>query len=288
MSTAPTASASSRSDEPGDAHRRPQRLADHPRHRRRRESRRLRPVGAARAHPVGGLSRQRRDGDPDRADGYRVRTLTSRHVDKPINQIEWDLATIERGGFEHFMLKEIFEQPESVENTMRGHLLGRAATSGSTGSSWATNEVQKIRRIIITACGTSWHSALIGKYMIEELARIPTEVEYASEFRYRNPIVDEHTLVIAISQSGETADTLAALRGSQAARRAHRRPGQRGGIDHRPRGGRRAVPALRPRDRCRQHQGVHLPGDGAGDGHAPPRAGARDVASRWAASTSRR
>ena len=146
-----------------------------------------------------------------KADGYRVRTLTSRHVDKPINQIEWDLATIERGGFEHFMLKEIFEQPESVENTMRGHLLRDIGNVRVYGLRLGDEAIQDIQRIIITACGTSWHSGLIGKYMIEELARIPTEVEYASEFRYRNPIVDEHTLVVAISQSGETADTLAAL-----------------------------------------------------------------------------
>ena len=145
------------------------------------------------------------------AEGYRVRTLTSRHVDKPVNQIEWDLATIERGGFEHFMLKEIFEQPESLENTMRGHLLEESGNVRVYGLKLSDEEAKKVKRIIITACGTSWHSALIGKYMIEELARIPTEVEYASEFRYRNPIVDEGTLVIAISQSGETADTLAAL-----------------------------------------------------------------------------
>ncbi|MBA2291952.1 MAG: glutamine--fructose-6-phosphate transaminase (isomerizing) [Gemmatimonadales bacterium] len=144
-------------------------------------------------------------------DGYRVRTLSKRHIDKPVNQIEWDLATIERGGFEHFMLKEIFEQPESVENTMRGHLLEETGDVRVYGLKLSDEQARRINRIIITACGTSWHSALIGKYMIEELARIPTEVEYASEFRYRNPIVTEGTLVIAISQSGETADTLAAL-----------------------------------------------------------------------------
>ncbi len=143
--------------------------------------------------------------------GYRVRTLTSRRVDKPVNQIEWDLETIERGGFEHFMLKEIFEQPESIENTMRGHLLEESGNVRVYGLKLDDDEAKRIQRIIITACGTSWHSALIGKYMIEELARIPVEVEYASEFRYRNPIVDANTLVIAISQSGETADTLAAL-----------------------------------------------------------------------------
>ena len=144
-------------------------------------------------------------------DGYRVRTLTTRQIDKPINQIEWDLATIERGGYEHFMLKEIFEQPESLANTMRGHLLPETGDVRVFGLKISDERAKSIKRIIITACGTSWHSGLIGKYMLEELARIPTEVEYASEFRYRNPIVDSSTLVIAISQSGETADTLAAL-----------------------------------------------------------------------------
>jgi glucosamine--fructose-6-phosphate aminotransferase (isomerizing) len=145
------------------------------------------------------------------ANDYRVRTLTTRQIDKPVNQIEWDLATIERGGFDHFMLKEIFEQPESVENTMRGHLLEENGNVRVYGLKLSDTDAKKVKRIIITACGTSWHSALIGKSMIEELARIPTDVEYASEFRYRNPIVDSETLVIAISQSGETADTLAAL-----------------------------------------------------------------------------
>ena len=145
-------------------------------------------------------------------EGYRIRTLETKRIDKPVNQIEWDLATIERGGYAHFMLKEIFEQPESLWNTLRGHLLDEEGTSRVTGLNLTDEQVQKIRRIVITACGTSWHSGLIGEYMLEELARIPTEVEYASEFRYRNPVVDEHTLVIGISQSGETADTLAAIR----------------------------------------------------------------------------
>ena len=145
------------------------------------------------------------------ATDFRVRNLTARQVDKPINQIEWDLATIERGGFDHFMLKEIFEQPESIENTMRGHLLEETGSVRVYGLKLSDTDAKKVKRIIITACGTSWHSGLIGKQMLEELARIPTEVEYASEFRYRNPIVDAETLVIAISQSADTADTLAAL-----------------------------------------------------------------------------
>jgi glucosamine--fructose-6-phosphate aminotransferase (isomerizing) len=145
-------------------------------------------------------------------DGYRIRNLETAQIDKPINQIEWDLATIERGGYDHFMLKEIFEQPESVENTFRGHLLDDEGTARVSGLNLSDDDWTQIDRIIITACGTSWHSGLIGEYLLEELARIPTEVEYASEFRYRNPVVDKRTLVIGISQSGETADTLAAIR----------------------------------------------------------------------------
>jgi glucosamine--fructose-6-phosphate aminotransferase (isomerizing) len=145
-------------------------------------------------------------------EGYRVRNLTETKVEKPISQIEWDLATIERGGYDHFMLKEIFEQPDSLTNTLRGHLLDDEGTARLGGLNLSNDELLRFNRIVITACGTSWHAGLIGEYMIEELARLPVEVEYASEFRYRNPILDANTLVIAISQSGETADTLAAVR----------------------------------------------------------------------------
>jgi glucosamine--fructose-6-phosphate aminotransferase (isomerizing) len=156
-------------------------------------------------------------------DGYHVRDLSATRIEKPVNQIEWDLATIERGGFSHFMLKEICEQPESVQNTLRGHLLEEEGTARVSGLNLSDDDIKKLDRIVITACGTSWHSALIGEYMMEELARIPVEVEYASEFRYRNPVVDERTLVIGISQSGETADTLAAIR--EAKRRGARTVG---------------------------------------------------------------
>jgi glucosamine--fructose-6-phosphate aminotransferase (isomerizing) len=144
-------------------------------------------------------------------EGYRVRNLTETHVEKPVNQIEWDLATIERGGYAHFMLKEIFEQPESLTNTLRGHLLEEEGTARLRGLNLSDEELKRFERIIITACGTSWHAALIGEYILEELARVPVEVEYASEFRYRNPVLDDRCLVIAISQSGETADTRAAI-----------------------------------------------------------------------------
>jgi glucosamine--fructose-6-phosphate aminotransferase (isomerizing) len=145
-------------------------------------------------------------------DGYRIRNLETAQIEKPVNQIEWDLATIERGGYSHFMLKEICEQPESLRNTLRGHLLEDEGTSRVTGLNLSDDDLKQVQRIIITACGTSWHSGLIGEYMLEEMARVPVEVEYASEFRYRNPVVDNKTLVIGISQSGETADTLAAIR----------------------------------------------------------------------------
>ena len=156
-------------------------------------------------------------------DGYRVRNLTKEFIEKPVSQIEWDLETIERGGFAHFMLKEIFEQPDSIANTMRGHLLEDEGTTRVKGINLSDDELRRIDRIVITACGTSWHAALIGEYLLEELARIPVEVEYASEFRYRNPVLDDGTLVIAISQSGETADTLAAIR--EAKRRGARTMG---------------------------------------------------------------
>jgi glucosamine--fructose-6-phosphate aminotransferase (isomerizing) len=156
-------------------------------------------------------------------DGYRVRNFTETHVEKPVNQIEWDLATIERGGYTHFMLKEIFEQPESLKNTLRGHLLEEEGTARLRGLNLTDEDLKRFERVVITACGTSWHAALIGEYMIEELARLPVEVEYASEFRYRNPVLDDRCLVIAISQSGETADTLAAVR--EAKRRGARTVG---------------------------------------------------------------
>jgi glucosamine--fructose-6-phosphate aminotransferase (isomerizing) len=144
--------------------------------------------------------------------GYQVKDRHAVPLSKEVRQIEWDLATIERGGYPHFMLKEICEQPESIRNTLRGHLLEEEGTARLGGLNLTSEQLLSVNRIVLTACGTSWHSALVGEYMIEELARLPAEVEYASEFRYRNPLVDEHTLVIVISQSGETADTLAALR----------------------------------------------------------------------------
>ena len=143
---------------------------------------------------------------------HRILDLRSVEKAKAITRVEWDLAAIERGGFAHFMLKEIMEQPDSVRNTLRGRLMEEEGAVHLGGLNLSDEDLLRIDRVVITACGTSWHAGLIGEYMMEELARLPTEVEYASEFRYRNPIVDERTLVVGISQSGETADTLAALR----------------------------------------------------------------------------
>jgi len=145
-------------------------------------------------------------------DGYTILNQRAQQLERRVSKIDWNLDQIERGGFDHFMLKEIFEQPATVENCMRGRLLPDQGTSKLGGLNMTDEELLRFDNILITACGTSWHSALIGEHMLESLARIPVEVEYASEFRYRNPVVTDKTLCIVISQSGETADTLAAMR----------------------------------------------------------------------------
>jgi glutamine---fructose-6-phosphate transaminase (isomerizing) len=148
-------------------------------------------------------------------DGYQIIDMNALPLERGVATIDWDLDMIERGGFAHFMLKEIFEQPDTVKNTMRGRLLNETGTAKLGGLNLTAEELLAFDNILITACGTSWHSALIGEFLIEELARVPVEVEYASELRYRNPIITEKTLCIVISQSGETADTLAAMREAQ-------------------------------------------------------------------------
>jgi len=129
-----------------------------------------------------------------------------------IEHVDWDLSEIEKDGFDHYMLKEIHSQPESLRNAFRGRIDLAEGTAHLGGLNMTDNDMRGIRRIVITACGTSWHSGLIGKYIIENLARIPVDVEYASEFRYRDPVLEDGTVMLVISQSGETADTLAALR----------------------------------------------------------------------------
>ena len=144
--------------------------------------------------------------------GYTTTDLNNIEILKDISEVTLDIKEIQKSGYPHFMLKEIMEQPASIHNTMRGHFLWNHGSARYGGLNLTEKEISDVDRIVITACGTSWHAALIGEYMIEELARLPVEVEYASEFRYRNPILTDRCLVIAISQSGETADTLAAMR----------------------------------------------------------------------------
>jgi glucosamine--fructose-6-phosphate aminotransferase (isomerizing) len=136
-------------------------------------------------------------------------------VPADIHEIDWDEADATKGGYEHYMLKEIHEQPEALENAMRGRLSDAEASAHFGGLNLSTKQLRRADRLILTACGTSYHAALVGEYLFEEFARLPVEVEYASEFRYRNPPMDQNTIVIAITQSGETADTLAALRESK-------------------------------------------------------------------------
>ncbi|HUU44512.1 MAG TPA: glutamine--fructose-6-phosphate transaminase (isomerizing) [Acidobacteriota bacterium] len=145
-------------------------------------------------------------------DSFDISKIDRTVVTREIQEIEWTLDEIEKGGFAHFMLKEIHEQPTTITNAMRGRLNHEEGTARLNGIRPHLEELGQIDRIILTACGTSWHAALIGEYIIEDLARIPVEVEYASEFRYRAPVVRPGTAVFVISQSGETADTLAALR----------------------------------------------------------------------------
>ncbi|MCZ6817589.1 MAG: glutamine--fructose-6-phosphate transaminase (isomerizing) [Planctomycetota bacterium] len=145
-------------------------------------------------------------------DGFRTTTLDNVPVTKEVAELEMTLDDIELGSHKHFMLKEIMEQPSALADCMRGRVNQQEGRITLGGIANFTRELVHAKRIIITGCGTAWHAGLVGEYLFEELARIPAEVEYASEFRYRNPIIDDGTVVIVMSQSGETADTLAALR----------------------------------------------------------------------------
>ena len=145
--------------------------------------------------------------------GIDIRTIKENtRIEPAIQELRLNLEQIEKGGYEHFMLKEIFEQPKSILDTMRGRLLADEGIIKMAGIWDHLERLTNAERIIIIACGTSWHAGLIGEYLIEEFARVPVEVEYASEFRYRNPIITAKDVVIAISQSGETADTMAAIK----------------------------------------------------------------------------
>src|SRR5205814_5263978 len=149
--------------------------------------------------------------------GYHI-IDTQDHVQlRPVNDIAWDLQAIELGGYPHFMLKEICEQAETVRSTLRGRLLFDSGAARLNGLNLSPEQCAAIQRIVIVACGTSWHAGLVGRHVIEELAGIPVDVEYASEYRYRRIVQPPGTLAVAISQSGETADTLEALRTARSA-----------------------------------------------------------------------
>ncbi len=143
---------------------------------------------------------------------YEIRTLENELSDPKVTELDLKIDDLDKGGYSHFMLKEIFQQPITVAESMRGRINPAEGWAVLGGMTEHINRIANSDRIIMTACGTSWHAALIGEYLFEDLARIPTEVEYASEFRYRNPIIRENDFIVALSQSGETADTLAAIK----------------------------------------------------------------------------
>ncbi len=145
-------------------------------------------------------------------DDYKTKTIQNIPTYKKVEEVLWNIDMIEKGGHEHFMLKEIHEQPQALRNAMRGRIESSGGLIKLGGLMSCEKELREAKRIVVVACGTSWHAGLVAEYMLEELARVPVEVEYASEFRYRNSVIEEGTVVIAISQSGETADTLAAMR----------------------------------------------------------------------------
>jgi len=142
----------------------------------------------------------------------QVKTIDGKEVKKTPREIDWSPVMAEKGGYRHFMLKEIFEQSRAVTDTFRGRISEETGNIILDGFTLSEKDLKAIERIYLVACGTSWHAATVGKFLLEEFCRIPTEVDLGSEFRYRNPLVDKKTLVIAISQSGETADTLAAIK----------------------------------------------------------------------------
>ena len=157
-----------------------------------------------------------KDGDIARItpEGVQIYSLDNAPVSREVQEVDWDLGAIEKGGFDHFMLKEIFEQPDALRNTIRGRLDKQGATAVLAGLNLSPRDLAAIRRLVIIGCGTSLHAGMVGKYLFESLADLPTSPEQAAEFRYSNPIVGPDDWAIALSQSGETADTLAAVRES--------------------------------------------------------------------------
>jgi len=146
-----------------------------------------------------------------RPNGVQIVDAAGREVERPLETLDWDAARVEKGGYRHFMLKEIFEQPDAIRNTVLAYLDQDRQGVNLNGLGFSPEELAKLRRVHLVACGTSWHACLVGKFVIEELTGLPTEVDYASEYRYRAPLIGDDVLVVGVTQSGETADTLAAM-----------------------------------------------------------------------------
>ena len=197
------------------------------------------------------------------ADSLHVRHRDQGKVQPNIQHLAIEHQDLSLAGYPHYMLKEIFEQPNSIRDTMRGRLCEDNATAVFGGLNLSAQQLRQVNRILLTACGTSWHAGLVGEYLIEELSRMPVEVEYGSELRYRNPPIDHKTILFAITQSGETADTLAALR--EIKRKGHPTLAicKRGRKHHCPRSGWWYLPARRAGDWCRLDKSLHVAADGA-------------------------
>jgi glucosamine--fructose-6-phosphate aminotransferase (isomerizing) len=146
-----------------------------------------------------------------RRDALRLLDASGIEIERAVDTLDWDAARVEKGGYRHFMLKEIFEQPDAIRNTVRAYLDQERRGVNLDGLGFSDEELARLRRVHLVACGTSWHACLVGKFVLEELTGLPTEVDYASEYRYRTPLVGDDVLVIGVTQSGETADTLAAM-----------------------------------------------------------------------------
>jgi glucosamine--fructose-6-phosphate aminotransferase (isomerizing) len=146
-----------------------------------------------------------------RADSVQLRAGDGSRVERPVETLDWDAGRVEKGGYRHFMLKEIFEQPDAIRNTVRAYLSADRSGVNPDGLGFSPEQLQKLCRIHLVACGTSWHSCLVAKFVLEHLTGLPTEVDYASEYRYRQPLLGDDLLVVGVTQSGETADTLAAM-----------------------------------------------------------------------------
>ncbi len=209
-----------------------------------------------------------------------ITDLHGARVERAVQRIAWDPVQAEKGGYRHFMLKEIHEQPRAVRDTLLGRIGLDEGAVHLEELGEAEAGLKRAERVVLLACGTSWHAALVGKFLLEQVAGIPAEVDYGSEFRYRTPLLGKGTVAVAISQSGETADTLAAFREAKRQGRASPRHLQREGLDAHPRGRGLAPHPRGAGDRRRFHQGLHRPDGGALPSRPLPGAAAGDALAR--------